>query len=338
MIQGHKSYISTRLSILADRLIGPGNYAAIVEEDLDSLIKRVTDGTTADDFDPGLLQSNLISQALRDFNMLFRPFNGNEKAFLNFAVHWYELSNLKALIRGKFTGSSDADIKKELIDLERFNQLPLDTLLEADDPNEMMRLLEQTPYSSIVRQAREIYHAEGQNLFALDATIDREFFTGLSQRVRFLDNEDRQQLGALFGTLMDRLNILWLIRYRFSYGLSPAKSFFLLSTTGRKLHTGNLMRLAKLESIDDLISQLPSPLDELLANQQSLIQIENIMEHYVIESASNALKYSPSVITRLFAYILLRESEIQLLHAVIKGKSLNFDEQLILQATGGNVH
>ena len=202
----------------------------------------------------------------------------------------------------------------------------------------MMRLLEQTPYSSIVRQARDIYHAEGQNLFALDATIDREFFTGLAQRLRFLDSNDQQHLGSLFGKLMDRLNILWLIRYRFSYGLSPAKSYFLLSTTGRKLHTGNLMRLAKLETIDDLISQLPEPLNELLANQLNLIQIENIMEHYVIEAASNAIKHSPSVITRLFAYVLLRESEIQLLHATIKGKSLNFDEVLIMEATGGNVH
>lgn len=338
MSQGNKSYISTRLSILADRLIGIENYAAVIDEDVDSLMNRISGGQNTEDLKLDQVQNILLSKALHDFNMLFRPFNGNEKAFLNFAVHWYELSNLKALIRGKFTGSSDSSIRQELIDLGRFNQLPLDTLLEADDPNEMMRLLEQTPYTSIVRQAREIYHAEGQNLFALDATIDREFFTGLAQRLRFLDSDDQLHLSALFGKLMDRLNILWLIRYRFSYGLSPAKSFFLLSTTGRKLHTGNLMRLAKLETIDDLISQLPEPLNELLANQLSLIQIENIMEHYVIEAASNVLKHSPSVITRLFAYILLRESEIQLLHATIKGKSLNFDEQLILEATGGNVH
>ena len=337
MIQDNKSYISTRLSILADRLIGLENYASIIEEDLDSLINRVTGGKSIDNFNINQVQHLLLSEALRDFNMLFRPFNGNDKAFLNFAVHWYELSNLKTLIRGKFTGSSDTTIRQELVDLGRFSQLPLDTLLEADDPNEMMRLLEQTPYSSIVRQAREIYQAEGQNLFALDATIDREFFIGLSQRRRFLDSADQQHLDVVFGKMMDRFNILWLIRYRFSYGLSPAKSFFLLSTTGRKVHVGNLMKLAKLENIDDLINQLPSPLNELLANQQSLIQIENIMEHYVIESAWSALKYSPSVITRLFSYILLRESEIHLLHAIIKGKSLNFEESLILEATGGSV-
>ena len=153
MLQGNKSYIATRLGILADRLIGIENYAAVIEEDVDSLITRITGGENLEDFKLEQVQNLLLSKALQDFNMLFRPFNGNEKAFLNFAVHWYELSNLKALIRGKFTGSSDTSIRKELIDLGRFNQLPLDILLEADDPNEMMRLLEQTPYSSIVRQA-----------------------------------------------------------------------------------------------------------------------------------------------------------------------------------------
>jgi len=331
------SYLSSRLEVLASRLIRLESLPEIIESDLEQILKRFGCADCDGDTDTQVfkIHRKLIGKALQDFEILFRPFTGVERDLLNFAVHWYELSNLKTLIRGKFTGKSDIAIENELIDLESFAVLPLNKLLEADDPLEMMRLLEATPYSSIVRHARSIYEEEGQNLFSLDAAIDRLFFNGLAQRIRFLEFIDQQQATALFGSFMDRLNLLWLIRYRFSYNLSPAKSYYLLATTGKKIHSGNLMQLAKMDSLAELISHLPKPLNSLLENMSNMTDIENIMEHYVLSAAVKTLKYSPSVISRVFAYILIRESEIQFLHAVIKGKYLGFDESLIRQATGG---
>ena len=328
------SYLYTRLEVLASQLISLESLPELIESDLEQILKRLNcdvDSNTS----VFMIHRKLIGKALQDFEILFRPFTGVERDLLNFAVHWYELSNLKTLIRGKFTGKSDSAIENELINLESFAVLPLNKLLEADDPLEMMRLLEETPYSSIVRQARSIYEEEGQNLFSLDAAIDRMFFTGLAQRIRFLQFSDRQQITGLFGTFMDHLNLLWLMRYRFSYNLSPAKSYHLLATTGKKIHSGNLMHLAKLDSMAELISHLPAPLNGLLANMTNMTDIENVMEYYVLSNSMKTLKYSPSVITRVFSYILIRESEIQFLHSVIKGKYLGFDEVLIRKATGG---
>jgi len=331
------SYLSTRLELLASRLISLESLPEIIESDLEQLLKRFGCADCDGDTDSQVfkIHRKLIGKALQDFEILFRPFTGVERDLLNYAVHWYELSNLKTLIRGKFTGKNDTAIENELIDLESFTVLPLNKLLQADDPLEMMRLLEETPYSSIVRQARSIFEEEGQNLFSLDAAIDRMFFNGLAQRIRFLEFHDQQQAIELFGTFMDRLNLLWLMRYRFSYNLSPAKSYYLLATTGKKIHSGNLMNLAKLESLPELISQLPTPLNGLIADMTNMTDIENTMQYYVLSAAVKTLKYSPSVITRVFSYILIRESEIQFLHAVIKGKFLGFDEALIRKAVGG---
>jgi len=330
------SYLTTRLEVLASRLIGLENFPEIIDSELQEILERFScleENDTSCDIQK--IHRSLIGRALRDFEILFRPFTGVERDLLNYAVHWYELSNLKTLIRGKFTGKSDSAIENELLNLESFAVLPLERLLETDDPLEMMRLLEETAYSSIVRQARSIYEEEGQNLFSLDAAIDRMFFNGLAQRIRFLEFNDQQQASELFGAFLDRLNLLWLMRYRFSYNLSPAKSYYLLATTGKKIHSGNLMKLAKLENLPELISQLPKPLDSLIANMTNMTDIENTMQYYVLSAAVKTLKYSPSVITRVFAYILVRESEIQFLHAVIKGKFLGFDKTLISKATGG---
>ncbi|MBT7308656.1 MAG: V-type ATPase subunit, partial [Gammaproteobacteria bacterium] len=324
--------ILTRVNILASQLIDLNHWQAVVDTDLETLQTRYHfDASSASSQD---IEKLLIDQALSDFQLLFRPFSGLQRDMLNYAVHWYELANLKVLIRGKFTGMSESTIHRELIDLGQFAVLPLSRLLETDDPYEMLRLLEKTAYSNIVKQARTIFEEEGQNLFALDSAIDRHFFSGLMQRVRFLPLGDQQQLTTVLGTMMDRLNLLWLIRYRFTYRLSPAKSYYLLATTGKKLHAGNLMQLARVETVEELIEQLPAPLSQLLSQADSLTEIENRMEHYTLSATRTLLQYSTSGITRVFCYVLLRESEIHLLQSIIKGKMLAFDEALIHQAIG----
>ncbi len=325
----HDSYILTRVNILASRLLRLEDWPSIIASDLETLQRQYL-SEAAD----GDIEKQLIDRALDDFLLLFRPFSGLQRDLLHYAVHWYELFNLKTLIRGKFSAMSEHEIERELVDLGQFAVLPLPALLQTDDPYEMLRLLEQTPYSSIVRQARSIFEEEGQNLFALDAAIDRHFFSGLMQRIRFLPIDDQQQLTRVFGTMMDRLNLLWLIRYRFSYQLTPAKAYYLLTTSGNKLHSSTLMRLARLETLQEVIEQLPQPLNQLLQGTTSQPQIEKLMEHYMLEAVQKTLQHATSGITRVFCYVLLRESEIHLLQAVIKGKAHAFEPRLIHQAIG----
>jgi V/A-type H+-transporting ATPase subunit C len=329
MLSPNHSYILTRAHILAQRLIPLEQWPQVVDSDLATLQQQYQCKTHCDN-----IEKQLIDQALEDFQLLFRPFSGVERNMLHYTVHWYELSNLKTLIRGKFSGMSESEIEQELVDLGQFAALPLPALLQTDDPYEMLRLLEQTPYSSIVRQARSIFEEEGRNLFALDAAIDRHFFSSLLQQIRFLPRVDRQPLRQAFGTLMDRFNLLWLIRYRFAYRLSAAKSYHLLATTGNQLHSTELMRLARVEHLGELIEQLPSPLRQLLQGSEGLTAIENRMEHYMLQALQRVMQRTRSAITHIFCYVLLRESEIHLLQSIIKGKMLEFDERLIRQAIG----
>jgi len=326
------SYVATRLTLLSSRLLQADRKMQIIDADLAQLQQLYP--CIANVPDVGSVEKRLVNQALDDFQILFRPFNSIKRDVLDYAVHWYELSNLKALIRGKLAGKKEYLIQQQLIDVGSFAALPLQRLLQADDQHEMLRLLEETPYASIVRQARLIYEEEGQNLFALDAAIDRLFFAGLMHRIKLLDKKDRDDLMHVYGALLDRFNLLWLIRYRFSYGLSAAKSYFLLATSGRKLHAGNLMQLARINSLEEVISSLPEPLNNLLASISSLTEIEKNLERYTMEVSLKYLRSSASVITRVFCYILLREAEVSWLQALIKGKMLNFENSLIHKAIG----
>lgn len=331
-------YAQTRLSLLADRLLSVETLARLVSEDLDQIGARIDWTENIKSIQTNLatlgIGRHLAQRMFADFQISLRPFHGNAYRFLKHAIRWFELVNLKVLIRGKFTGVSESALNEQLVDLGYFADLPLQTLIETDDPFEMLRLLELTAYGGIVRQARRVFEEQGHELFSLDSAIDRNFFIELSHRGRFLPVEDQLLLQRVFGVLMDRMNLLWLLRYRFSYDLSPAKSYYLLTASGLQLHAPDLMKLARLDSLTEVINELPPKLHALLEGK-NILQIEQLMELYSMSVAQQGLAQSGSLITRTFCYLLLRESETRYLLAVIKGKQLGFDEDLIFEAVGG---
>ena len=98
------SYLQTRLSMLAAKLITPAEWPEIIRADVDTLQKRFE--CFVDISQRQSVEKQLIDHALHDFQRLYRPFSGVQRSLLNHAIHWYELANLKALIRGKFSGEN----------------------------------------------------------------------------------------------------------------------------------------------------------------------------------------------------------------------------------------
>ena len=79
---------------------------------------------------------------------------------------------------------------------------------------------------------------------------------------------------------------------------------------------------------------MPEPYRGLLANISVIADMETVMEYYSMSIAAAALHAKSSLLTSSFSYILLREAEVRFLQALIKGKQLEFDAQLIEQAVG----
>jgi len=332
------AYLSTRLSIFSNRLIDFDFLTKLFDLDLEQILTHIATLTghhySLDSKDSSSIENQLANTAFNDFQLLIRPFSGRERRFFFYAIRWFELVNLKVLIRGKFSNTEIYIIRQQLIDLGDFAELPLKKLLDTEDTHEMLRLLETTAYAGIVRQARQVYEEHGNDLFLLDATIDRSFFIHLKQRLQALDNQDITQVSQVMGVLLDRFNLLWLLRYRFSYHLSPAKSYYLLTASGRTLHSANLMRLAKMDSVDEVLSALPESLQKKLSGLNTICEIETALEYSTLAIASKALSKT-NLVSRFFAYIILREAETKFLQALIKGKQLKFDDELIRQAVVG---
>ena len=330
------AYLHARSSVLAERLLDSAQFDALIdaapEQALlvlrDAGLREADSDTLAD---PARLEQALINALVSDFTLLSRALSGVERALLIYWARRFELSNLKAIIRGKLAEQPADAIRAELVDLGPFATLPVDELLAADDPAELLRRLDATPYADIAHQARAVFE-EHHDAFALDAAIDRRYFVGLDQRINELGADDRRLMRRLAGSLFDRINLVWLLRYRFGYGLAPAETYYLLIPAGYQLHRRELQALAQLGSFAEVLAHLPQPLADRLVVARTTSDVDALMQAESVRVATGILRRSAFNLARSFAFLVLRERDIFRLQAVLKGKHLKIDPAAIRAA------
>ena len=324
------AYLNTRVSLFAGRLLPEQRLEALVEQPGGELPETGDISAFLDPNgpDPLRLEQTLLTRIRNDFQVLARPVRPRERALLTYGFLWFELMNLKAIIRGKLSGLPEKAIRAQILDLGAYATLPVDELLRAEDAAEMLRRLEATVYSDIARQARRIYE-EHKDLFAVDAAIDRRYFAQLLSRVRNVGGSEQPAVEDLVGRVLDRFNLAWLLRYRFSYNLPPSESYYLLPPAGRLLSAERLQALAQLGSLEEVVEALPTEMKDRLAGVTSISEADNRLDQMMLDAAGKALEDTGRPVARAFAYLVARDGEMRRLIAIVKGRRLGLPADLV---------
>jgi len=265
--------------------------------------------------------------------VLSRSTHGEARQLLIYWIRRFELANLKTLLRGKVAGRPAAKIREELVQLGSFATLPLDRLLATEDVPELLRQLENSPYHSIVSQARLAFEAQ-QELFVLDATLDQRYFSVLSQLLKAFSGDERRWLDRLVGTYIDHLNLVWMLRYRFAYGLPPAQAYYLLASGGHRIVARDWLELVELQSQAAVIAALPEALAKRLSGALTISEVNRRLDAENQRVAEHVLHHGIFTLARALAYLLLRELQMQQLLAVLKGQQMKLSAELIRFAAG----
>lgn len=333
------AYLRTRVSLMAARLLPQDRLNALIEEAAgdSEQVQQAARLLGLDPADPAItgstLEQRLVSAFLNDFLILVRPLRGAARDLLLYWARRVELANLKAIITGKLAGQPAPAIRKALLDMGPFAALPVEDMLRSEDMAEMLRRLDTTPYSDIARQARSVFE-EQHDPFALDAAIDRRYFSGLFRRARALREAGAAEVRHLVGTVVDRTNLVWLLRYRYAYNLGPAQSYYLLIPDTYRLSGSHLMALAQLPSLEQVIARLPEPYGPWLRSAGNSFDVVRILDAETWRFAENQVRRNAPGLAAAFAYLLLRERDLRQMRAIVKGKRLKLDPELIRIATG----
>ncbi|MES9936294.1 MAG: V-type ATPase subunit [Sedimenticola sp.] len=332
------TYLNTRAAILADRLLSEQALGEMSEQSLEQLgrsigVTELLEEQKSRAAINRLIERALISTLMHELSVLLRPLKGPARDVL---VHWirkFELYNLKALIRGKLNQLTFEELRENLHDLPSLISLPHEELLRTENIAELLRQLEQSHYADIARQARRVYEEKNEP-FSLDATIDQRYYAGLMKRSRSAETEDNKPLSQLIGTLIDQQNLLWVLRYRFGYGLSPSGTYYLLVPYGNLLKRELLKRLVNMNSFSEVIEALPETLKTPIGNTEHIMDVEEAMSDVTAKKCRQMLRHSDSGVTRALAYLVLREMDLKRTYAIIQGKVLHLNDTLIKQAAG----
>jgi V/A-type H+-transporting ATPase subunit C len=331
------AFLHARVSTLSGRLLGDAALEWLVDAEPDRLQEILREAGISG-YDPGRvdalgLERLLYPHLFADAQALSTAMSQSGRALLLFWIRRFELANLKAIIRGKFSALPVATISEQLLDVGSFATLDAETLLRTDDVAELLRMLEATPYGDIARRARVAFE-EQRDLFTLDASIDRRYLIGLQQLVDELPTEERPLVRRLAGALADHLNLVWLLRFRFAHGLAPAEAYYFLSPGGSVLGGTQLQALAQLGSQTEVLGSLPPPLDRELAPARSVTDVDQIMEGRTCRVAAFILARTTFNWARAYAYLYLRERQLRQIHTALKGRWLQLPPDLVRYGIG----
>lgn len=332
------AYLHARVSLLAGRLLDTRQLDSLIdqgisqEQPLDAAERGASGSAVATQYSGDLDQNN-VTILLRELAVLIRPLSGASRDLLSYWAHRFEINNLKVIIRGKMAGQPQRLIEEQLLDMGHFTSLPIAELLQSDTPAELLRRLEKTPYAEIARQVRQLLE-QGEAMFALDAALDRRYFAGLSRRSRASDGSAGELLRSIVGSIIDRVNLVWLLRYRFAYNLPPSQAYYLLIPASHRLSAQHLQLLSQQPTFDDAIGNLPQPFAGLLAGCANTTEATLRLEFETWRIAAHALNHSAFNVARALAYMVLRERDLRRLRAILRGHDMNMDASMIRAALG----
>lgn len=333
------AYLNTRVSLFSERLWSEDEFDRLIHlphaEVPSALTERglaaLAQGYGGDD--PLSLEGRIIAQILEETRVLVRPLSGAARDFIVYWTQRFEVSNVKTLIRAKMSGERYTALIPRLIDMGPFARLDLEDLMHADDVAELFRRLEQSPYADIVRHARRAFE-ESHDPFILDATLDRAYYEGLVHRAQPIEAEAGGPMRELMAGLIDRINLVWLLRYRFNYGLPPAQVYYLLVGGHYHLQGEVLQRLVTQPSIEAVVAALPDPLRQTLEGAHSIMAVFCQLEDRAARHARSVLHSAAHPLARAFAYLILRERDLRGVRAVLRGRHLGLPSEAIRQALG----
>lgn len=340
MCRTSDAYLQTRVSIFRANLLDEQGLHRLIdlpsEEGIGRLIPGAIDPERAHGgvADPILIERALYDLLRLEFSVLLRPLAGAARDFLQFWAHRFDVLNLKAIIRGKLRGVPQEEIARNLFDIPPFTTLALDQLLRTENVQELLRHLEAGRFQDIAGPARRAFE-EKHDLLAVDATLDQRYYAGLHRRTQKLDDNDRAEVVRLVGTQIDHLNLAWLVRYRFAYGLSPSETYYLLIPHGRTLYRERFLPLVESPECHRILDHLPDTYGDVLCSADNPLNVENQLEEMTRRAAAGALRVAHSALARAYAYLLLREDDIRRLLSVVRGKYFELPADVTRQAVFG---
>jgi V/A-type H+-transporting ATPase subunit C len=251
------------------------------------------------------------------------------RSLLKQLYRYFEVQNLKAILRGIITDPSWERVQNVLFPMGSMSGLPAHEMLESGSVGAAIELLQGTSYYDTLSFAMKRYSAE-QNLFPLEVALDLYYWRQLWQEVKKLQGQDRDQGLRIIGSLMDVNNLMWVIRYKVYHGLSEEEVINYTLPFGYRVRDEDVRSIAAGADLAMVVGRVFPGIPDLNAlleePRRGLPQLEVILKRRLMQQCLAAFTGNPFHIGVPLAFLILSDLEIQDLTLLIEAKSSDMPE------------
>ena len=243
---------------------------------------------------------------------------------LTVLYHNFEVANLKAVLRGIVSQAAWLQVKYLLFPFGADTVLPAEPMVTTRSVEAAIELLRGTQYYDTLSHALRRYQTE-QGLFPLEVALDLAYWREIWEAIGRLAKPDRLQALRVAGAWLDVTNLMWAIRYRVYYGLSPEELINYTLPWGYRVCDTDIRAIAAGADIAPIVQRIYPKLtdvaDLLAQPRQGLPLLEVQLQRQVLEQCRKALGGYPFHIGVPLAYLILKKMEIQDLTVLLEAKA-----------------
>jgi V/A-type H+-transporting ATPase subunit C len=237
---------------------------------------------------------------------------------------YYEVNNLKAVLRGIITNSDWDKVRFVLFPFGSEGVIPAQAMVESGNVVQAVELLRNTPYYDTLAFAMKRFNVE-QSLFPIEVALDLDYWRELWKAVKELPKQDQAYATRILGNLLDMNNLMWAIRYRAYHNLSEEEVINYTLPFGYHVRDEEIRSIAAGAEIAPIVKHVyPSLLgvDEMLADLHSgLPKLELLLEKRIAEQCHACFVGNPFQIGIPLGYLELCDLEIQDLVVLFEAKA-----------------
>jgi V/A-type H+-transporting ATPase subunit C len=272
---------------LKGKLLGKAQLEGFLGASDTQAIASVLSGTfygehLGDSVDLSRIEHGLKQDLAVSYMKILTFLKGKSGRFLEVLLGKFELFNLKSIIRSFARESANNELAARstgdsvepfIFSLGKYHTIPIEAALEADDLESCIALMEKTPFARPLEIGYQQYVEAGQarrpaptgKLFLLELALDLDYYERLWQALDALGPLDKHNAGRLLGIQYDITNLVWILRLKEYYSLSPEQIFQYIIPHGWKIHGDTSWEVAADSNVIGAIVALQvSPYDDLL--------------------------------------------------------------------------
>ena len=324
------TYPNARIRARIGSLFNSKQISEITETDSSEEMKNYLRGSKeyAKYIDKFNMEKALDTNLAETSDLLARVTPKTVKPVFEVMLKEWDIKNIKSVLIAKEAKLNEEETMDFLVPYGELKDIQ-DKLLDANNVQELIIALENTPYAKILEDALPDYNEKG-TLLSLEAALDNYYYKELLTKSSSQEDDNTRMLHNYIGTKVDINNLKIILRAK-ADGLKYEEIHNYAISAGYQLREWKLKELMEAEDLNSVLSSIEGTVYGKIVSEHipefnqtnSIAPFEKALDQHERKVADNIFKKKPFGIGPIVGYLNKKEIEIKNLKVISRSKRVS---------------